>query len=178
MIFDCLLIIDLHAQKRGSDGAQSSQGHRQTETKQTNNNNNNCEVAARRRRGAKPVPLCCSPACQQSVDRALQCALSPGGAGWVAVRGQRERGRRGGEERRAGLAGCGLKWQQIVWDTSDPFNTAGSAAACLVRAGRRGRNPGRAPARRQATCGRCCDSYPEEENEGRGETTTLQLGYQ
>lgn len=127
----------------------------------------------------------CRSAALQSASRAwtgLSSAPCPreGRGGWQCG----DRGREGdeeerrGEERRAGLAGCGLKWQQIVWDTSDPFNSAGSAAACSVRAGRRGRNPGRAPARRQATCGRCCDSYPEEENEGRGEATTLQLGYQ
>lgn len=42
--------------------------------------------------------------------------------GRVGTEGEKER-RRG--ERRAGLAGCGLKWQQIVWDHSNPFNSTG-----------------------------------------------------
>lgn len=57
--------------------------------------------------------VCCAPACQQSVDRTLQCALRPGGVEWVAE--YRDRGSEG-ERRRAGLAGCGLKWQQIALD--------------------------------------------------------------
>lgn len=64
------------------------------------------------------------PACQQRADRTLQCALCPGGAGWVAEYRDGGRG-----ERRAGLAGCGLKWQQIVLDHSNPFNSTGKAAA-------------------------------------------------
>ena len=63
--------------------------------------------------------LSCLP---ESVDRTLQCALCPGGAGRVAE--YRDRGSEG-ERRRAGLAGCGLKWQQIVLDHSNPFNSTG-----------------------------------------------------
>lgn len=48
---------------------------------QTDKGNNwKCEVAAIEGKAY----VCCLPACQQSVDRTLHCALSPRGAGWVA----------------------------------------------------------------------------------------------
>lgn len=53
-----------------------------------------------------------------------------GRGGWQRRDAEREGGRKRKRERergwrRAGLAGCGLKWQQIVLDHSNPFNSTG-----------------------------------------------------
>ena len=70
-------------------------------------------------------------ACQQSVDRTLQCALHVPRRGGVGGRVGTEGESR---ERRAGLAGCGLKWQQIVLDHSKSLQFNWKAAACCTPA--------------------------------------------
>lgn len=120
--------------------------------------------------------VCCLPVCQQSVDRTLQCALCPRGAGWVAeYRNRGSKGERGGQD-----------WQGAVWSGNRSFwitqiPSIQLESCSLLHAGRiwRGKafNPERAPTKEQAKVAAVMTVSQRKRKRGR-ETTTLQLGYQ
>lgn len=85
-------------------------------------------------------------------------------------------GEKKGEERREegkGLAGCGLKWQQIVLDHSNPSNSTGKLQ--LVA---RWPHLRRKSFQTQAAGTEDVVTVPSAKRKRGRETTTLQLGYQ
>ncbi|TNN77376.1 hypothetical protein EYF80_012340 [Liparis tanakae] len=84
-----------------------------------------CQLSWRRRRVSSAVRMRVSVIeCGQ--DSPVRPVPRRGGVGGrVGTEGERQRREERGE-RRAGLAGCGLEWQQIVLDHSNPFNSTGN----------------------------------------------------
>ena len=112
------------------------------------------------------------PACQHSADRTLQCVLCPGGAGWVAEQGQRERREERGERREEGRTGR-VRSEVATdrsWNTRIPSIQLESCS--LLHAGRiwRGEAPGpeRAPTKQRATEADVASGFSErKKREGR-----------
>ncbi|MEQ2316086.1 hypothetical protein AMECASPLE_029134 [Ameca splendens] len=91
----------------------------------------------------------------------------------VAERRDRERRGREEEEERAGLAGCGLKWQQFPVDHPIPFSSTGKLQLVAY-----GEVQSRTSSKTSAQgAGVLSDSLVHKNEECR-ETTTLQLGCQ
>lgn len=132
---------------------QSCQGHRRTKT--------TTESGSYKGQSVCLLLACLQAECGQ--DSPVRPVPRRGGVGGrVGTEGERERG-----ERRAGLAGCGLKWQQIALDHSNPFNSTGK----LQLVARRSHMEWRRFQSRESTnqtagkSGCCCDSFPEQKKE-------------
>ena len=131
------------------------------------------------------------PACQQSVDRTLQCARAVprrggvgGSAGTEAGEGERRGEERERERERGGEGRTGRVRSEVATDrfgSLKPFQFNWKAAACCAPAAYgegAALNPERAPTKQQATVADVVTvSQSRKEKRGR-ETTTLQLGYQ